>query len=62
MDRKYYSWDICPYCGGNLRDAGKSKMGHNILQCTNCRLIGLEKDIDKIRIRKEQNEGNKVGK
>ena len=52
-ERKFYSLDICPRCGGDLESAGQSKMGNNILKCRECGEVILEKDIDKIR-RKEE--------
>lgn len=58
-ERKFYALDICPVCGGDLENAGQSKMGNNILKCMYCNMIMLEKDADKIR--KEQDENSKNG-
>lgn len=58
QERKFYSLDICPRCGGDLESAGKSKMGNNILRCRGCGKTMLESDIDTIR--KEQDENSKM--
>ena len=51
MDKKFeiYAYGLCPYCGGDLKEAGKTKSGNYIVQCINCGAIMLEKDINKIK-------------
>jgi len=55
MDKKFYLLEDCPYCGGDLRDAGISKLGNNILNCIKCGRTMIESDIDKVRKEKDEN-------
>ena len=58
MDNKFYIYDYsaCPYCKGDLIDAGKSSYGNQILCCQNCGAIFLEKDIEIIKKERKQYE------
>ena len=56
MDDKFYYLDNCPYCNGEMIDAGKSNYGNQILHCTKCGVTILEKDIEKIREGRRQDE------
>ena len=49
VDRKFYLLDECPYCGGDLREAGFTNNNTRILSCIKCGKIMLESDIEKIR-------------
>jgi len=60
MDEKFhiYEYDACPYCGEDLRDAGKSKADNQIVQCIGCGQIILAKDIIYLQkyLKKEKDE------
>jgi len=60
MDDKFeiYEYNACPYCGGDLGDAGKSQSDNQIVQCIECGQIILEKDIVYLQkyLKKEKDE------
>lgn len=50
---KLYTLDVCPHCGGDLYEAGETRMHHPIVKCTKCKKIILVSDIAKLRRKNE---------